>query len=334
ITKQFEKSLAHYLNCKYAFAVSSGTAALHLANATLNIGTDDEVICPSLTFVAGSNTIKCTGATPVFADIESPQYLCISPEEIEKKITEKTKAIQVMHYAGYPCDMNSIQKIATKHKLFIIEDAAHAIGSEYNGKKCGTIGDIGCFSFFSNKNLSVGEGGLIVTNSSSYAERIKLMRSHGMSVLTLERDRGHAFSYDVLSKGFNYRIDEMRSAIGLIQLSKLDEKNAKRKILVDNYKKKLSEIELLSIPFQTDNNLLSFHIFTVLLNKKINRFELMSFLKKHKIQSSIHYPPIHLFSYYDQFYHKQSLPITEDVGKRVITLPLYPLMNDDDISYI
>ena len=335
ITKQFEKEISDYLGCKYAFAVSSGTAALHLANVVLDIGNNDEVICPSLTFVAGANTINCTGGKAVFADIMSVNDLCISPKDIEKKITEKTKAIQVMHYAGYPCDMELINDIASKYDLHVIEDAAHAIGSEYKRKKCGTIGDIGCFSFFSNKNLSVGEGGLIVTNNIDYANQIKLLRSHGMSVLTLDRAKGHAFSYDVLAKGFNYRIDEMRAALGLIQLKKLKESNQKRKVLVNYYRKLLSNIESkLEIPFKNQNKSLSFHIFPILLNHDINRFEFMTYLKKQKIQTSIHYPPIHNFGYYSRLFKNIHLPITDEVGKREVTLPLYPAMKFDDIEYI
>ena len=335
ITKKFENAISDYLGCKYAFAVSSGTAALHLANVVLGICNKDEVICPSLTFVAGANTIVCTGAKPIFADVTSIEDLCISPEDIENKITEKTKAIQVMHYAGYPCNMDLINDIAKKYNLNVIEDAAHAIGSEYKGKKCGTIGEIGCFSFFSNKNLSVGEGGLIVTDNSNIADKIKLMRSHGMSTLTLDRAKGHAFSYDVLSKGYNYRIDELRSALGLIQLKKLKDNNEKRKLLVNYYRRILSNIDdRFEIPFKKYNESLSFHIFPILLKPHIKRFDFMSYLKKQKIQTSIHYPPIHNFSYYSMLFENINLPITDDVGSREVTLPLYPSMTYGDIDYI
>jgi len=334
-TKKFENALAKYLNCKYAFVVSNGTAALHLALLALDIGRNDEVICPSLTFVAGSNTIIATGAKPVFADIESANYLCISSEDIEKKINAKTKAIQVMHYAGYPCEMDSILSVAEKNNLYVIEDAAHAIGSEYHEKKCGTIGDIGCFSFFSNKNLSVGEGGLVVTNNSKLAKRIELIRSHGMTTLTLDRNRGHAFTYDVIESGYNYRIDEMRSALGYFQLKRLDENNIKRQELVKYYIDQLSEIDMIDIPFQeSSNSLLSFHIFPILLNKTIDRLKFMSALKRMNIQTSIHYPPIHKFSYYVQNKYRYSLPVTDEVEKRLVTLPLYPAMQMNDINYI
>jgi len=334
ITEQFETRLKDFLGCKFAYAVSNGTAALHLANSALGIGHNDEIICPSLTFVAGPNTIMATSGKPVFADIESLQNFCISPEDIEKKISKRTKAIQVMHYAGFPCNMEAISAIAKKNKLYVIEDSAHAIGSEFQGKKCGTIGDIGCFSFFSNKNLSMGEGGLVVTNNQILADKIKLMRSHGMTTLTLQRAKGHAFSYDVVSHGFNYRIDEMRCALGLVQFKKLIDNNIKRKELVGHYLKKLSSIDYIDIPFKNNDSKANHHIFPVLLDQRINRLKFMSFLKSKQIQTSIHYQPAHLFSYYQKEIEYNSLPVTEEVGKREVTLPLYPTMTFDDIDYI
>ena len=333
ITQEFENQLSNFLGSKYCFAVSNGTAALHIANVALGIGYRDEVICPSFTFVAGANSITYTGASPIFADIESTSNFCISPSDIEKKITDRTKAIQVMHYAGYPCNLESIMKIATKYNLFVIEDAAHSIGTIYNGKKIGTFGDIGCFSFFSNKNLSVGEGGLVVTNNSSIADKIKLLRSHGMTTLTWDRLQGHAFSYDVVNKGYNYRTNEISSAIGLIQLKKLVEKNKKRETLVEYYKQLLFNCSFIHIPFMKYAGKSSFHIFPVLLEHDINRDQFMLYLKKHGIQTSIHYPPIHKFSAYKQ-YKNDTLPITDEIGKKEVTLPLYPDMKLSDIDYI
>jgi len=334
MTQEFESQFSKFLGCKYCIMVSSGTAALHLANLAIGIKEEDEVICPSLTFVAGANSIRYTGAKPIFADIESQNDLCISPNDIEKRITKKTKAIQVMHYAGYPCQMDSIVEIAKKYDLYIIEDSAHAIGSLYKGRKCGTIGDIGCFSFFSNKNLSIGEGGMLVTNKKDFYYKAKLLRSHGMTSLSWDRAKGHAFSYDVIENGFNYRIDEIRPAIGLIQLKQIEEKNTKRKKLVEYYKKKLFEISFINIPFMDYKEESCFYIFPILLDKSINRKEFMLYLKKQGIQSSIHYPPIHLFSSYKKQYLKTSLPVTEYIGKNEITLPLYPMMNLKDIDYI
>ncbi len=335
VTQKFEDQFAEFLGVRHAIAVSNGTAALHLANMALNIGEGDEIICPALTFVAGANSIRYTGAMPVFADIESQDNLCISPRDIERKVTPKTKAIQVMHYAGYPCDMDQIADIAEKYGLYIVEDCAHAPGAEHKGRKCGTIGNIGCFSFFSNKNMATGEGGIVTTNDDEIAEKIRLMRSHGMTSLTWDRARGHAFSYDVVELGFNYRIDEIRSAIGLVQLEKLQANNRKREELVRIYRERLDEILGIKIPFSNILNISSYHIFPVLLDRNINRLEFMGYLKEQGIQTSIHYPPIHQFDYYRRIFGDNCmLPVTEDVAKREVTLPLYPTMKTEDVHYI
>jgi len=335
VTQEFEAAFAEYVGARHAFAVSSGTAALHIAHRALGIGEGDEVICPSLTFVATANSILYTGATPVFADITSLDDFNISPNDIGRKISPRTKAITIVHYGGYPCDMGEIMRIAREHNLCVIEDAAHAPGAEYKGKKCGTIGDIGCFSFFSNKNMTTGEGGMIVTNNDELAEKIKLLRSHGMTSLTLDRHKGHAYSYDVVDLGYNYRIDEVRSAIGLVQLKKLNHNNERRKFVVDSYREKLKGVARLSIPFGASTGKPSCHIFPILLNKG-ERKTFMQRFKKQGIQTSIHYPPIHLFRYYrDRFgYEEGMLPFTEQVGEREVTLPLYPMIREEHVKYI
>lgn len=335
VTRRFEEAFAAYLGVKHAFAVANCTAALHIAHQALGIKEGDEVICPSLTFVATSNSILYTGATAVFADITSFDDLNISPENILEKITVKTKAITVVHYGGYPCAMDKIMRIAKRRGLYVIEDTAHAPGAEFKGRKAGTLGDIGCFSFFSNKNMTTGEGGMIVTNNDKLAEKIRLIRSHGMTTLTLDRHKGHAFTYDVTDLGYNYRIDEMRSAIGLVQLKKLDRNNEKRRKLADYYKKHLKEIRQISVPFSFFKGKSSFHIFPILLNDKALREEFMTYLAKKGIQTSIHYHPVHSFSFYRTLGCKnQELPITEDVCQREVTLPLYPDMNIKMVDYI
>jgi len=334
-TCKFEKEFSEYIGIKYALATSSCTAALHMAMLALDIGPKDEVICPSLTFVATSNSILYTGARPIFADVTSLKDLNISPKDIEKKITDKTKAIVVVHYAGYPCNMDEICTIAQKYGLYVIEDCAHAPGAEYKGKKVGTFGDIACFSFFSNKNLSTGEGGMVVTDNSELYEKLKLIRSHGMTTLTLDRHKGHAFSYDVVCLGFNYRIDEIRAAIGRVQLKKLDLNNQKRKEIVNYYIKKLSKFEFISIPFKDYKEKSSYHIFPVLLNKKISRINLMKYLRDNGIQTSIHYRPIHQFSFYQKLgYTSNGLDFTEIIGEKELTLPLYPNIGYSQIDYI
>lgn len=336
VTQQFEEEFAKYLGVKYAFGVANGTAALHIAHKVLGIAENDEVIVPSLTFVATANSVLYCGAKPVFADITSLDDFNISPEDIIEKITSKTKAITIVHYGGYPCDMDAIMKIASDHNLKVIEDAAHAPGAEYKSKKCGTIGDIGCFSFFSNKNLATGEGGMIVTNNEALAEKIRIMRSHGMTTLTWDRHKGHAYSYDVIDIGFNYRINEMASALGLVQLKKLDENNEKRRKIVDEYRIRLNSISEISIPFRNYKVKSSNHIFPILLSKNIERNAFIDTLKEKGIQTSIHYPPIHLFTYYRKMFgfKEEILPKTEFVGTHEVTLPLYPMMTEKEIEYL
>jgi dTDP-4-amino-4,6-dideoxygalactose transaminase len=336
VTEEFEQKFANYLGVKHAFSVSNGTAALHIANLALNIKSGDEVIVPSLTFVATANSILYTGAKPIFADVESQHNFSISPERIKEKITKKTKAILVVHYAGYPCNMAQIRDIAKENKLFIIEDDAHAPGSEFSGKKLGTIGDIGCFSFFSNKNLVTGEGGMIVTNNDELAEKIKKRRSHGMTSLSWDRYKGHAFSYDVTTLGYNYRSNEIASALGLCQLKKLDKNNAVREELTNTYRKYLEKVEGISLPYASMKGKFSYHLFPIMLGKKVERTKFMEFLKSKGVQTSIHYPPIHLFSYYrKKFGFKEGmLPVTEFIGRREVTLPLHPLLEKEDIKYI
>jgi dTDP-4-amino-4,6-dideoxygalactose transaminase len=336
VTEKFERAFAEYLGGGYATAVSSGTAALHLSLASLGIREGDEVILPSLTFVATANAVLYVGARPVFADISSTEDLNISPEEIENAITKNAKAVMVMHYGGYPCDMKAILQIAKRHGLYVIEDAAHAPGAEYHSKKCGLIGDIGCFSFFSNKNLVTGEGGMAVTRNIKWMERIRRMRSHGMQALSWDKYLGRLSSYDIGELGYNYRPTEIQSALGLVQLKKLDRNNRKRKTLVDIYTNELQGIEEISIPFSKVRGRPSHHLFPILVGRHIERDKMMERLKQSGIQTSVHYPPIHLFSFYRKRFGFRTgmFPKTEEVSGREVTLPLYPRMEEGDAKWI
>ena len=337
VTQRFEEEFANYLGMKHAFGVSSGTAALHIALKVLGIKEGDEVIVPSLTFVATANSALYCGAKPVFADITSLDNFNISPEDILEEITDKTKAITIVHYGGYPCDMKAVMEIAEEYNLKVIEDAAHAPGAEYKDKKCGTIGDIGCFSFFANKNLVTGEGGMIVTNDEELAEKIKIMRSHGMTTLTWDRHMGHAHSYDVIELGYNYRINEIASALGLVQLKKLKRNNEKRKRITAKYREDLKDISRISLPFSNyTKEKPSYHIFPILLSEEVSREKFMEDLKQKGIQTSIYYPPIHLFSNYRKMFGFKggTLPKTEFIGEHEVTLPLYPSMSVEDVKYI
>jgi len=336
VTQDFERRFADYLGVKHAFAVANCTVGLHLANAVLDIGPGAEVILPSLSFVATANAVLYTGATPAFADITSLDDLNIAPRDIERHINQRTRAIIVMHYGGYPCAMEEILQIARQHNLAIIEDAAHAPGASVNGKVVGTFGDVGCFSFFSNKNLATGEGGMVVTDRDDLAEKLRVMRSHGMTTLTWDRHRGHAHSYDVVNLGYNYRIDEMRSALGLVQLEKLPRNNERRRELTAEYRRLLANVPGLLAPFSEHPGTSACHLFPILLGSDIDRHSFIERMRDQGIQTSIHYPPIHQFSYYQERFgiRADQLPLTKAVGLREVTLPLYPGMTRRDVKTV
>ena len=336
VTQEFERAFSDFVGVKHAWAVSNGTQALHLACLAVGIGPGDEVIVPSLTFVATANAVLYTGADVRFADIISASDLNVSPDEIVKQITPRTKAILVVHYGGYPCRMPEIMEIARRHHLAVIEDAAHAPGATLEGRALGTWGDVGCFSFFSNKNLATGEGGMVVTNRDDIAEVTKTLRSHGMTTLTWDRHRGHAHTYDVVALGYNYRMDEIRAALGLVQLRKLAGNNARRSAIARRYREGLRNPALsgIEVPFGDARGIPAHHIFPILLPGGVDRDAFMDAMRKAGVQTSIHYPPIHRFTYYLQRAPEVSLPITEAVASREVTLPLYPMLRDEDISYI
>lgn len=333
VTQEFEREFALYTGAKHAFAVNNATAALHLACLAIGLGPGDEVIVPSLTFVATANAIRYTGATPVFADITSETDLTISVDAIEKAITPKTRAIMVMHYAGYTCDMPRIMELASQHHLQVIEDAAHAVGSSLDGRHLGTWGSAGCFSFFSNKNMTTGEGGMIVTNEAELAEKIRVLRSHGMTSMTWDRHQGHAWSYDVVALGYNYRIDEIRSALGRVQLSKLNDFNTRRRELTLLYADLINElVPEVIVPFIHHKGISACHIMPVLLPANADRLHFMEKMKEQGIQTSIHYPPIHKFSAFkNSFDRPLSLKVTEEVANREVTLPLYPTLSKEQV---
>jgi dTDP-4-amino-4,6-dideoxygalactose transaminase len=333
VTQTFEKEFAAYVGAKHALAVSNATVALHLACLSLGIGPGDEVIVPSLTFVATANAVLYTGARVRFADILGPDDLNISPDSIEALITPRTKAMIVMHYGGYPCQMEELIGIADKHHLAVIEDAAHAPGSWLNGRHLGTWGDAGCFSFFSNKNLSTGEGGMLVTNRDDVDEKVRLVRSHGMTTLTWDRHQGHAYSYDVVDLGYNYRIDEMRSALGLVQLHKLDASNQRRGELTQKYWEAFQN-QKIRLPFKEARGRFAHHLFPILLPEEIDRNTFIDQLRALGIQTSIHYPPVHKFSYYQQHYPGVILPITEEMASLEVTLPLYAALQNEDVDFV
>lgn len=333
MTQQFEQDFARFVDAPYALAVSNATEALHLAALALGIGPGDEVIVPSLTFVATANAMLYTGARVRFADVIGAEDLNISPTEIERQITPKTKAIAVVHYAGFPCRMSQIMEIAQRHNLAVIEDVAHAPGGSLDGRALGTWGDVGCFSFFSNKNMATGEGGMLVTRRDDIAEKLRVLRSHGMTTLTWDRHKGHAYTYDVVDLGHNYRIDEIRAALGVEQLKKLPGNNARRKHITETYWEALQNTPL-GFPFRDSIGESTYHIFPVLLPEGADRKQFIDSMRAEGIQTSIHYPPIHQFSYYRPLYPDTVLPKTENLASREVTLPLYPGMQTEQIDAV
>ncbi len=341
MVEQFEAEFATLVGVPYALATANGTAALHLACLALDLGPGDEVLCPSLTFVASANAVCYTGARPVFVDIQGPGNLNMSVADVAAKITERSRAIMVVHYGGFPAPMDELISLAHRNNLRIIEDCAHAPGGGYESpsgrKKLGALGDFGCFSFFANKNLTTGEGGMVVTHDPQWAKRLRWARSHGMTSLTWDRHRGHAFTYDVVSQGYNYRLDEMRAALGLVQLSKLEQFNARRRQITGWYREELEGLTSLALPFLNELDNSACHLFPIILAPQVDRHLFMQHLAAHGVQTSIHYPPVHRFGYYQQLWpagFDHRLPYTEEVAAREVTLPLFHTMTDTQVEIV
>ncbi|CAN5178534.1 DegT/DnrJ/EryC1/StrS family aminotransferase [soil metagenome] len=332
---EFESAFADYVGARHALAVANGTAALHLALLAVGCGPGDEVVVPSLNFVAAANTIVRTGATPVFCDIRGELDLNLDPSDLEAALGPATKAVVVLHYGGFACELESVLDLAEQRGIAVIEDAAHAPGSRWRGRACGTIGAIGCFSFFANKNLAVGEGGMLVTDSDGLAEKLRLLRSHGMTTLTWDRHRGHASEYDVLLHGFNYRLDEVRAAMGLVSLGGLDEANAGRRRVAERYRNSLHGERGLEMAFaeRLGEPSSSHHLAVALLPESVSRDSVRATLADRGVQTSVHYPPIHGFTAYRGL-GPRPLTQTDDVAPRLLSLPLFGHMTDDQVQLV
>ena len=335
LTSKFEKKIARKLNISEncVALVSNCTVALHLAMIVSKIKNNDEVLCSSLTFVADASCVKYVGATPKFVDITSEDNWNISTDDISRNITKKTKAIIMTHYAGYPCEISKIKKIAKKNNLVLIEDACHTIFSKFKGKYMGTYGDLGVFSLYGNKNITTGEGGIVV-GKKKLIDKIKILRNHAIDRSVLERNLSNTPTYQIHDLGYNYRIDDIRSSIGIEQLKKIDKLNNLRKKVAKNYKKLISEvIPSISIPFKKfigDNY--SYHLFPILLPYSLDRDELIRFLNDRGIQTSIHYKPIHKLKFYEKkFFRLKNL---DKISNHILSLPIYPKLSLIDQKYI
>ena len=323
----FEKEFAKFTGAKYAIGVSNATAALHLSLKAIGIKKGDEVIVPDLTFVASANAILVSGATPVIVDISKEDYN-ISISSIENSINKKTKAIMPVHFAGKPCKMNKIKAIASKHSLSVIEDCAHAIGSRINKKHVGTFGNTGCFSFYPTKNLTTLEGGMIITNSKKISEIVKSLRNHGITKSYEDRfTKGRPWEYDVITPGYNYRLDEIRATLGISQLKRINQNNKKRMNAALYYNSKLSKIESIVTPDIRKNEDHACHLYAIRIKKMVGNSRDIIFdkLLKNGIRTSVHYKPLHKFSAYKK--HAKvydELINSKEVFHEMLSLPLYP----------
>ena len=320
------------MGARHALAVASGTAALHLICLAAGLGPGDEVVVPSLTFVATANAIRYTGATPVFADIAAWSVPGSRPRLRQAAIAERTRAIMNMTYGGHPGESAELAELAAERGLPLLEDAAHGLGGRLGGRPLGTFGLAGAFSFFSNKNLPVGEGGMVVTDDDEVAAEVKLLRSHGMTALTWDRHQGHASGYDVVELGFNYRIDEPRAALATARLARLDSDNERRATATRVYQGLLESVDgvVQTMPDHPGAEP-AHHLVTVVLDKDLDRAVLREKLERDGIQTSLHYPPIHRFSIYD---NGVSLPVTEEYAARAVTLPLFPSITEEQIGMV
>lgn len=333
-TEQFEVEFAASVGSRFAAALNSGTAALHLALDILRIGPGDEVIVPSMTFISTVHAVRYVGANPVFADIEDDS-LNLSVVDIERKITPRTKAVIVVHMGGHPCDMDAIHALAAQHGIHVIEDAAHACGAAYKGKRIGSISPLTCFSFHAVKNLTSGEGGAITCNAEWMARKIREKRWVGISRDTWMRsstEKVYAWQYYVDEVGFKYHMNDLQAAIGLVQLGKLDRLNGRRREVAERYRSALSDLDWLTLPIEKDYAHSSWHLYQVRLPDESRRDRLIGHLQEQNIATGVHYYPCHLHPIYID--SRASVPRTLSVWKQILTLPMHPNLSDADLDRI
>lgn len=352
-TQDFEQRLAHYVRAPHAIALSSCTAGLYLLLRALEVGPGDEVVLPSLTFVATANVVVNCGATPVFCDIVSPELPLIDPEDVARKLTPRTRVVFGVDYAGAPCAFDRLRAIIEQHEsqlnsrgtpgafpsIRLFEDAAHGIGGRLDEQRfLGNCADAGVYSFFSNKNLVTGEGGMIVTGDGKLAAKLRSLRSHGLTHSTWSRHQGGTPGYDVLDAGWNFRPSEITAALGLVQLDKLPENQARRAKIVERYCERFRALPEVVLPLMRDAYWIesAHHIFPILLPGARTRDRVREHLLEQRIQISHHYNPIHLFQYYRERVPTARVELlqTEAFADRELTLPLHPGMTDDDVDWI
>jgi dTDP-4-amino-4,6-dideoxygalactose transaminase len=328
--REFEQTFARLHDAEDSIAVGSCTAALHLILHALGIGPGDEVLVPSLTFVATANSVLYVGAQPVFVDIESPEVPLMSLDEAEARCTARTKAVILVHFGGYLADRDAWQAFARRKGLLLIEDAAHAPGLP----AVGTFGEAAAFSFYGNKNMTTGEGGAIIAHSRALREAIRQARSHGMTSGTRQRLDSRTPDYDVTMLGFNFRMDELRAALGLVQLKRLPEWNDIRRRLSLRYRQLMAaHCPSVIVPF-AESWTSAHHLMPVLLPVDVDRQTVIDRLRKRGIQTTVHYPPVHRLTFYHDRHPELRLPRTEEFARRELTLPLHPRMMQSTVEFV
>jgi dTDP-4-amino-4,6-dideoxygalactose transaminase len=332
----FERRFAEWQGVAHAVAVSSGTAALACATFASGFGPGDEVITTPLTFVATANSIAYRGATPVLADID-PRTLCISPDAIRARLTERTRGIIVVHFAGQPADMDPIMQLAAERNLIVIEDACHAPGATYRGRKVGTFGQLACYSFHPVKPITTGEGGMLVTDDAELSRLASLYRNHGISRDGRQRAEAGAWEYDMTELGQNYRLTDLHCAIGIEQLDRLTDSLARRRVVAARYDDAFRALEYLELPERPSDSESGLHLYPILLRLdklRADRNQIFRALYAENIGVNVHYIPIHYHSWYQrQFgFRIGDFPVTEAIYQRLISLPLFSAMTDDDVN--
>lgn len=336
---RFEEIIKSYVGSKYALSLNSCTAGLHTSLITCGIQHGDEVITSPLTFAATANTIIHVGAKPIFVDIKR-ETMNIDEDLIEGAITKRTKAIIPVHMAGRPCEMDKIMRIAKKHKLYVIEDAAQAIGAEYKGKKIGSIGDLTCFSFYATKNITTSEGGIVTTNNPDWAEKIRIYRLHGMSKDAWKRYSSAGYQhYDIIYPGFKYNMTDLQAAIGIHQMAKIHKFEKTREKIWNTYDEALANLPITLPPYWPDYIKHARHLYTLLIEKKwagVDRDEFIKEMHGLGIGTSVHFIPLHLHSYYKKRfgYKKGDFPNAEFIGERTVSIPLSPALTESEVERI
>lgn len=329
----FEAEFAAALGTRHAVAVSNGTAALEIAYRAAGLGPGDEVLLPAITFVACLNAARLVGATPVLVDVTSETDWTISIADLRRKLTPRSKVVVPMAHGGYPPDMEALMQLAAERGFRVVEDACHAPLASLGGRKLGGFGLAGTWSFFGNKNMTTGEGGMITTNDDAVAAHCRLLRSHGITRPTWDRAQGHAFDYDVAETGTNARLDEVRAAIGRVQLRRLPAHTRARASAFSDLAMRIGSIPQLQIPHQAPRGERVHHLFSVLLPANCSRLAVMTSLKERGVQTSIHYPPLDGFTSTAEM-HDDALVVTRSVAPRILTLPLGPAQTAEQNEYV